>query len=59
MAMLEKLILDLKKFKRVDICYKSGVSIATLNSIMSGANDNPTIKTVQSLQDFIKENKGK
>ena len=56
--MLKQMVLDLQKYDRTEIAYKSGVSIHTLNRIMSGQNDNPTIKTVEALRGFIdsKEN---
>lgn len=55
--MLAELVAELKKYDRAEIAYKSGVSLATLNNIMSGANTNPTIKTVSMLQEFV-ERKG-
>lgn len=51
--MLEELINDLRGYDRVEVSYKSGVSIQTLNAIMSGANTNPTIRTVEALRSFI------
>lgn len=53
--MLSELIERLRKYRRSEIAEKSGVSIYTLNIIMSGANDNPTIKTVAALENFLKE----
>lgn len=53
--MLSELIERLRKYRRSEIAEKSGVSIHTLNIIMSGANDNPTIKTVAALENFLKE----
>ena len=53
--MLSELIEKLRKYRRSEIAEKSGVSIYTLNTIMSGANDNPTIKTVEALQRFVEE----
>lgn len=52
--MLNDLIERLKKYNRTEIAYKSGVSSNTLAKIMSGANDNPTLKTIESLQAFLK-----
>lgn len=53
--MLEKLVTKLREYPREEICYKAGVSIGVLNKIMSGANDNPTLKTIMKLQSFIEE----
>ena len=53
--MLEELVLKLRKYSREEICYKAGISIGVLNKIMSGANDNPTLKTIMKLQTFIEE----
>ena len=51
--MLETLIEELKKHDTKEVCYKSGISQATLLNIISGRNTNPTIKVVQALQDFV------
>jgi transcriptional regulator with XRE-family HTH domain len=53
--MLEELVLKLREYSREEICYKAGISIGVLNKIMSGANDNPTLKTITKLQTFIEE----
>lgn len=53
--MLEELVTKLREYPREEICYKAGVSIGVLNKIMSGANDNPTLKTILKLQSFIEE----
>lgn len=53
--MLEELITKLREYSREEICYKAGISIGVLNKIMSGANDNPTLKTLTKLQTFIEE----
>jgi len=53
--MLEELVTKLREYPREEICYKAGVSIGVLNKIMSGANDNPTLKTITKLQSFIEE----
>lgn len=57
-TMLDELIAELKKYDRAEIAYKSGVSLSTLNNIMSGFSTNPTIKTVQMLRDFLDSKKG-
>ena len=51
--MLTELIESLRKYRRAEIVEKTGVSLGTLNVLMSGANDNPTIKTVEALQRFV------
>lgn len=53
--MLEELVTKLRAYPREEICYKAGISIGVLNKIMSGANDNPTLKTIMKLQSFIEE----
>lgn len=53
--MLSELVEKLRKYSRAEIVERSGVSLGTLNVIMSGANDNPTIKTVEALQRFVEE----
>lgn len=53
--MLDELISKLREYPREEICYKAGVSIGVLNKIMSGANDNPTLKTIMKLHSFIEE----
>lgn len=53
--MLDELILDMRKHDRVEMSYKSGVSIHTINKILSGRMINPTIKTVGALRKFCDE----
>lgn len=53
--MLKNLIEKLKKHDRAEIAYKSGVSLSVINNLIRGANDNPTIKTVEALQRFLDE----
>jgi len=56
--MLEQLIADLKEYEVSEIVFKSKVSFSTLNGILNGTNDNPTLKTVTALQKFLEEKKG-
>lgn len=56
--MLEELIEELKKHDRTEIAYKSGLSIGTVNQIMSGANKNPTLATLNALREFLDEKEG-
>lgn len=51
--MLEELIEELKKYDRAEISYKSGVSIGTVNTIMSGANKDPKLSTLTALRAFV------
>lgn len=51
--MLEELIEELKKYDRAEISYKSGVSIGTVNTIMSGANKDPKLSTLTALRSFV------
>ena len=53
--MLSELIETLKKYDRAEIAYKSGVSIGTINALLSGANTNPNLKTLTALQDFVEK----
>lgn len=53
--MLEELVTKLRAYSREEICYKADISIGVLNKIMSGAHDNPTLKTITKLQSFIEE----
>lgn len=53
--MLKELIARLKKQDVAEVAFKSGVSIATIHNITSGRNDNPTIKIVEKLQNFLDE----
>lgn len=40
-----------------EICYKTGLSIATVDAIKSGRNTNPTTKTVTAIADFLEMKK--
>ena len=51
--MLQELIAELRKHDRAEIAFKSGVSIGTINTLISGANKDPKLSTVQALQAFI------
>ena len=53
--MLEELVNKLRAYPREEICYKAGISIGVLNKLMCGSNNNPTLKTITKLQNFIKE----
>ena len=53
--MLEELIAELRKHDRAEISYKSGVSLGTINHLLSGAARDPKLSTVQALQKFLEE----
>lgn len=50
--MLDDLLEVMRKHDRVEMAYKSGVSIHTINRLMCGQDKNPTIKTVEALRKF-------
>ena len=52
---LTNLIARLAPYKREEIAYLSGVSISTVNKIMSGAEKNPTLDTLTALSNFADE----
>ena len=51
-TVLTDLIARLTPYKREEIAYLSGISISTVNKIMSGAETNPTLDTLTALSDF-------
>lgn len=55
--MLEELVQDLRIHDRAEIAYKSGVSVSTVDKIMSGANKDPKLSTVVALRKFLDEKK--
>ena len=52
--MLEEMVAKLKKYTVAEIAYKTGMSVSTVSNIISGANRNPNMKTVEALQEFLK-----
>lgn len=52
--MLEDLVNKLRPFNVAEIAYKTGLSVSTVSNMLSGANQNPNIKTVEALQEFLK-----
>lgn len=56
--MLDDLLEAMRKHDRVEMAYKSGVSIHTINRLMCGQDKNPTIKTVEALRKFCDEKEG-
>lgn len=51
--MLKDLLTELRKYERAEVAYKSGVSIGTINALMSGANKDPKLSTLTALQSFL------
>jgi len=59
MNILDDLIKQLRGKDRVKIAYESGVSLSTLNKLLSGENTNPTLDTLTALRAYLdKEEKG-
>ena len=52
--MLEELVNKLRQYNRIEVSYKTGLSLSTLNNLMCGKSTNPTIETVEKLNDFIR-----
>lgn len=52
--MLEELVERLAKCDVAEIAYKTGLSISTVSKILSGTNKNPNLKTVEALQEFLR-----
>jgi len=53
--MLEELIEELRSHDRAEIAYKAGVSVSTVDKILSGANKDPKLSTVIALRKFLDE----
>ena len=51
--MMTDLLNEIRKHDRAEVSYKSGVSLSTLNVLLSGANKNPTIATLNKLRAFL------
>ena len=51
--MMTDLLAEIRKHDRAEVSYKSGVSLSTLNLLLSGANKNPTIATLNKLRAFL------
>lgn len=56
-TMLSELVDELKKYDRAEIAYRSGVSIGTVNNILSGSNKDPKLSTLTALQNFVESKK--
>lgn len=53
MPELEWLKTELSKRHIPDVCRATGLSDPTVRAIASGANDNPRLKTLQVLADYL------
>lgn len=51
--MMAELLAEVRKHDRAEVSYKTGVSLSTLNTLLSGANQNPTIATLNKLRAFL------
>ena len=51
--MMTDLLNEIRQHDRAEVSYKSGVSLSTLNLLLSGANKNPTIATLNKLRAFL------
>ena len=51
--MMTDLLNEIRKHDRAEVSYKSGVSLSTWNLLLSGANKNPTIATLNKLRAFL------
>lgn len=56
--MMEELLAEVRKHDRAEVSYKTGVSLSTLNTLLSGSNKNPTVATLNKLRKFLDEKKG-
>ena len=57
--MMTDLLNEIRKHDRAEVSYKSGVSLSTLNLLLSGANKNPTIATLNKLRAFLDQKEKK
>ena len=53
---LADLLEQLRQHRREDIASKTGLSMTTVNKIMSGENTNPSLHTLEKLGRFVEEN---
>lgn len=53
---VNELLERLRKYRREDIASKTGLSMSTVNKIMSGENNNPSLQTLEKLSKFAEEN---
>ena len=54
---LDELLERLRQYRREDIASKTGLSMSTVNKIMSGENRNPSLHTLEKLSNFAESAK--
>lgn len=54
---LDELLERLRPYRREDIASKTGLSMSTVNKIMSGENRNPSLQTLDKLNSFVEGEK--
>ena len=54
---LDELLERLRPYRREDIASKTGLSMSTVNKIMSGENRNPSLQTLEKLNNFAESAK--
>lgn len=54
---LNELLERLSPYRREDIASKTGLSMSTVNKIMSGENRNPSLQTLEKLSNFAESAK--
>ena len=52
---MQELLDEVRKYSRIEVAYKTGVSLSTLNNLLAGNNTNPTIHTLNALRKFVDE----
>lgn len=53
MLELEELVNKLRGLDRVAMAYKTGVSLSTINKLLSGENTNPTFAVIAALHNYL------
>ena len=53
--MLQKIIDQLKTRNLMRVSLETGVSLVTLQNLVAGRNTNPTWRTIEALDNFLKE----
>lgn len=54
---LDELLERLRPYRREDIASETGLSMSTVNKIMSGENRNPSLQTLEKLSNFAESAK--
>ena len=53
--MLQKIIEQLKTRNLMRVSLETGISLVTLQNLVAGRNTNPTWRTIEALDNFLKE----